>query len=133
MLSLFYTQMHFYNRFLFFTNVLLATHLEMLLNKLERDSFIDTITNQARFMTSRQRTFAKMIAKNLPKKHTISTWEVSEELVGITMADSKKFLHFVYDLFAIHCAVPVVVFKFEKAFFLRRVKAGFRFFFVHRF
>ena len=94
----------------------------MLYNSIRRDSFIDTIITQARFMTSRQKTFAKKIAKNLPRKHTVSTWEISEEFLSLSMADSKKFYHFLYDLYAIHCAVPLTVYKLEKAHFLRRVK-----------
>ena len=75
-----------------------------------RNDFIDTLTNQVEFCSSRQRTFIRLIAKNLPTKQHFRSKEVSEMLITLSLADAKKLIHFYYDALAIHEGLSLLYF-----------------------
>ena len=91
-------------------------------SRFSKNELLDTLIYQTRFLTSRQRSFVRLIYKNLPPTVYSHTYEVTEQLVLLSLADGKKLIHFYYDILAIHFSVPVSVFKVEKAHYLRLTK-----------
>ena len=91
----------------------------MLIN---HDNFIESIKQKSACFTSRQRTYVRTILKCLPKLADFNLLILLEELVLVKLCDSKKLIHFTFDLISAYAGICPAVLKLEKAYFLRKVK-----------
>ena len=94
--------LNFFYEYIYFLNLqLFSWVLDMGALCLSKNNLLDTMVAQLNFLTSRQKTYIKIILKNLPEKQQFLSHEVAEALILLSLADVKKLLHFYYDLLSI--------------------------------